>query len=84
MRIDKYLKLSRLIKRRTLAKKAADLDLVLVNELIKKPSYILKINDKIKLILGFKVVIVNVVSFNVKEEMYELVSEYKRGENEEV
>lgn len=84
MRLDKYLKLSRLIKRRTVAKKAADLELVFVNNTIRKPSYFLSINDEIKLVLGFKIVIVKVTSFNSKDEMYELVSEERRNKDEEI
>ncbi|MDR2867523.1 MAG: RNA-binding S4 domain-containing protein [Acholeplasmatales bacterium] len=75
MRLDKYLKLSRLIKRRTIAKKAADLSLVYVNDKIAKPSYFLKLEDQIRLVLGFKIITIRVQSFNIKEEMYELIAE---------
>ena len=38
MRLDKYLKVSRLIKRRTLAKEVAEADRILVNDKLAKPS----------------------------------------------
>ncbi len=45
MRLDKYLKVSRIIKRRTVAHDAADKDKVLVNDKIAKPSTDVKIGD---------------------------------------
>lgn len=50
MRIDKYLKVSRIIKRRTLAKEATSGERILVNDRQVKPSYIVKIGDIINLI----------------------------------
>ena len=47
MRLDKYLKISRLIKRRTLAKEASEGDRVLVNGLVAKPSKEVKVGDVI-------------------------------------
>ena len=44
MRLDKYLKVSRLIKRRTLAKEASESERILVNDKIAKPSKELKIS----------------------------------------
>jgi ribosomal 50S subunit-recycling heat shock protein len=78
MRLDKYLKLSKLIKRRVIAKKAADLDLVFVNDKQAKPSHTLFINDYLRLVLGFKIITVKITSFNIKEEMYVLISEEKK------
>jgi len=75
MRIDKYLKVSKLIKRRTLAKKATDLERVYINNTIVKPSKEVKHNDIIKLELGSKTIIVRVVSIDHKaKEMFELIS----------
>ena len=45
MRIDKYLKVSRIIKRRTLAKEATSADRILVNDKQVKPSYNVKTGD---------------------------------------
>ena len=47
MRLDKFLKVSRLIKRRTLAKEASEQERILVNDKIAKPSKELKIGDTI-------------------------------------
>ena len=84
MRLDKYLKVSRLIKRRTLAKEVATNERILVNGNLAKPSKELKVGDIITIEFGTKTVEVRVVSLEVsikKEDatdMYELVSETKK------
>ena len=81
MRIDKYLKVSRLIKRRTLAKEVAENERILVNGKIVKPSKELKIGDEITIEFGNKSVTVRVTSLeaSIKKadavNMYEFVSE---------
>lgn len=81
MRLDKFLKVSRLIKRRTLAKEASEQERILVNDKIAKPSKELKIGDIITIQFGRKEIQVKVVSLNpsIKKEdasnMYELISE---------
>ena len=50
MRLDKYLKVSRLIKRRELAKEFIEHEFVLVNNKIVKPSHEIKVGDKITII----------------------------------
>ena len=81
MRLDKYLKLSRLIKRRTLAKEVASNERILVNGNVAKPSKELKIGDIITIEFGNKVVNVKVTSLDliVKKEdatsMYEFLDE---------
>jgi len=62
MRIDKYLKVSRLIKRRTIANEACDAGRVSVNGRIVKSSYDVKIGDVIEIKLGERVTKVEVVS----------------------
>ncbi|MCH5159196.1 MAG: RNA-binding S4 domain-containing protein [Clostridiales bacterium] len=52
MRIDKFLKVSRLIKRRTVAQEACDAGKVFVNGRSVKPSYVLKVGDVVELKLG--------------------------------
>ncbi|MBR1753451.1 RNA-binding S4 domain-containing protein [bacterium] len=52
MRLDKFLKVSRLIKRRTVANEVSDKGKILVNGNIAKPSKILKIGDEIKIERG--------------------------------
>ena len=49
MRLDKYLKVSRLIKRRTLANEACDRGLVSVNGKVQRASYDVKIGDQLTL-----------------------------------
>ncbi len=49
MRLDKYLKVTRLIKRRSVAKELADNERILVNDRLAKPSTNLEINDIIKI-----------------------------------
>jgi ribosomal 50S subunit-recycling heat shock protein len=54
MRLDKYLKVSRLIKRRTVANEACDAGRVLVNGKVARASYDVKENDIIEIGLGAK------------------------------
>ncbi len=81
MRLDKYLKVSRLIKRRTLAKEVAENKRILVNGILAKPSKELKIGDEITIEFGNKDVTVRVISLEAttkKSEatnLYELVRE---------
>ena len=83
MRLDKYLKISRLIKRRTLAKDAADADRILVNNKTAKPSKEVNVGDLISVSFGKKTIVVKVTSLvqSTKKEdaslMYELISETK-------
>lgn len=52
MRIDKYLKLSRIIKRRTIAQEACDSGRVMVNDKIAKSSTDVKVGDRIEIRFG--------------------------------
>ena len=52
MRIDKYLKISRIIKRRTVANDACDTEKVTVNGRVVKASYEVKIGDEIEVHFG--------------------------------
>ncbi|MCI8841808.1 MULTISPECIES: RNA-binding S4 domain-containing protein [unclassified Oscillibacter] len=62
MRLDKYLKVSRLIKRRTVANEACDNGLVCVNGRPARASYEVKEGDQITLRLGAREVTVEVLS----------------------
>ena len=81
MRLDKYLKVSRLIKRRTVANEACDSSRITVNGKIAKASYDVKLGDEISLLFGTKVVTVKVLDIRdttKKTEsfgMYEIISE---------
>lgn len=80
MRLDKYLKVSRLIKRRTIANEACDAGRVLVNDKPAKASYNLKVGDIIELHFGTKTMQVKVLELKetVKKEeaesLYEICS----------
>ena len=69
MRLDKYLKVSRLIKRRTMANEACDSARVTVNGREAKASYQVKVGDVIEIAFGNRVLKVEVtdVSENAKK-----------------
>ena len=81
MRLDKYLKVSRLIKRRTVANDACDSERIFVNGKTAKASYAVKVNDVISITYGSKSISVRVL--DIKETtkksesvgMYEIISE---------
>ena len=54
MRLDKFLKISRIIKRRTVANEAAEVGRIIVNGKQAKPSYEVKVNDIIEIKFGDK------------------------------
>ena len=62
MRLDKYLKVSRLIKRRTVANEACDAGKVLVNAKPARASYDVKVGDEIEISLGARQLRVRVVA----------------------
>lgn len=78
MRLDKYLKVSRVIKRRTLANEVADAGRVLVNGKPAKASYTVKIGDIIEVTFGNRPVKIRVLSDveqkgkDVAREMFEV------------
>ena len=55
MRLDKFLKVSRVIKRRTVANEAADGGRVSVNGKVVKPSYDVKVGDIVEIKFGDKI-----------------------------
>ena len=75
MRLDKFLKVSRLIKRRTVANEACDAGRVLVNSKVAKASVNVKPGDIIEIMFGTKAVKVEVLQIadtTKKEEAKEL------------
>lgn len=80
MRLDKYLKVSRIIKRRTVANEACTDSLVSVNGKAVKPSYDVKVGDVIEVRYGSRTTVFRVVSVadTVRKaeasEMYEVIS----------
>ncbi len=85
MRLDKYLKVSRLIKRRTIAKEVSEAERVLVNGKPAKPSKEIKLDDIITIEFGTKSVTVKVKSLDPltsksdATSMYEFISEVKKS-----
>lgn len=81
MRIDKFLKISRIIKRRTVANEACDASHVSVNGRTVKASYDVKEGDIIEVMFGEKRVkikvldVKDVVRKNDASSLYEIVSE---------
>ena len=64
MRLDKYLKVSRIIKRRTVANEACDNGRISVNGRIVKASYEVKVGDKIEISMGTRTVAVEVLQIS--------------------
>ena len=83
MRLDKYLKVSRIIKRRPVAKEVADKGRIKVNGILAKSSADLKINDEIEIRFGNKNLLVRVLEMkdSTKKEdatkMYKIIKETK-------
>ena len=82
MRLDKFLKVSRLIKRRTVANEISDTGRVYVNGNISKPAKTLKVGDIIKIEYANKNVVVKIltiptgnVSIQQASELYEIIEE---------
>ena len=61
MRLDKYLKVSRLIKRRTVANEACDNGRISVNGRVVKASYDVKVGDRLESALGARTLAVEVL-----------------------
>ena len=70
MRLDKFLKVSRLIKRRTVANEACDNGRISVNGRVVKASYDVKVGDRIEISMGSRTVAVEVlqVAENVRKD----------------
>ena len=87
MRIDKYLKVSRLIKRRTVAKDVCVGEKISINGRTVKPSAEVKIGDRVTLELGNHVIEVQVlvtpnsVKANEAHTLYELIRDERKTES---
>lgn len=81
VRLDKYLKVSRIIKRRTVAKEVADKGRIKINGVLAKSSTDVKIGDEIDIRFGNKLLTVKVLDMkdSTKKEdatkMYDIISE---------
>ena len=80
MRIDKFLKVSRIIKRRTVANEACDGEHVVVNGKQVKASYNVKVGDEVEIIFGAKTLKFKVLDVrenvpkNEADSMYEVIN----------
>jgi len=88
MRLDKFLKVSRLIKRRTEAKKACLAKCIRINDRIAKAGDEVKIADEIEINLSNKILLVKVLEVPLKNILvkqavflYEVLKEIKKEEN---
>ncbi|WP_342513941.1 RNA-binding S4 domain-containing protein [Sporosarcina sp. FSL K6-1522] len=83
MRLDKFLKVSRLIKRRTLAKQVADQGRITINDKVAKASSVVKVGDELAIRFGQKIVTVKIdlLKESTKKEdatsMYTILKEEK-------
>jgi ribosomal 50S subunit-recycling heat shock protein len=83
MRLDKFLKISRLIKRRTLAKEVAEQGRITINDKVAKPSVKVKVGDVIAIRFGQKIVtarvelLKDIVRKDEAHTMYTVLSEEK-------
>ena len=80
MRLDKFLKVSRIIKRRTVANEAADGGRISVNGRVVKPSYEVKVGDIVEIKFGdktskFKIVAIPTVQGKNMPQMVEEVEQ---------
>lgn len=88
MRLDKFLKVSRLIKRRTLAKEVADKGRILINGQVAKAGSNVKVGDVLEIRFGQKLVTVEVQKLQEStrkedaDSMYTLVKEERVAEVE--
>jgi len=86
MRLDKFMKVSRLIKRRTLAKEVADKGRIWINGKVAKASSEVKEGDELKIQFGQKVVTVKIdkIQDTTKKEeassMYTVIKEEQLAE----
>lgn len=82
MRIDKFLKVSRLIKRRTVANEACDNDKIVVNGKQVKASYNVKLGDIIEITYGtrtLKIEVLDIKSHVLKEDAQNLYREIREN-----
>lgn len=78
MRLDKYLKVSRLIKRRTVANEACDNGLVTVNDKPARAFYEVKEGDRISLRFGARIITVEVLSVQETVRQSEAAALYRQ------
>ena len=89
MRLDKYLKVSRLIKRRTVANEACSMGRVTVNDKVAKPATDVKVGDIISVRMGAKrltaeiLLVKEVVRKEEADSMYRIIVDTINGDGED-
>lgn len=84
MRLDKFLKISRIIKRRSVAKEVADKGRIQINEKVAKSSSTVKVGDQLKIQFGNRLVIYEIRELHESTkkddaaQMYTLISDEKQ------
>lgn len=84
MRIDKYLKVARILKRRSVSKELAENDRIEINGRLAKPSSEVKVGDEIKITFGNRelgIKVLSIAEVKKKEEasdLYEIVYEKRK------
>ena len=84
MRIDKYLKVSRILKKRETGKQLAINDRLYINDKIAKASSEVKIDDVVKIEFGHREIVIRVLDVRMSAskqeafEMYEVIEERKK------
>ncbi|MCJ7843031.1 RNA-binding S4 domain-containing protein [Lederbergia sp. NSJ-179] len=84
MRLDKFLKVSRLIKRRTLAKEVADKGRILINGQQAKAGSNVKVGDELEIHFGQKLVTIEVTELQESTKKEDAASMYKTIKEEKV
>lgn len=77
MRIDKYLKVSRIIKRRTVAAEACDAQRVMINGKVAKPGADVKIGDIVEIVFGERTVKIEVLALTESTKKEDAANMYK-------
>ena len=89
MRLDKYLKVSRIIKRRTVANEACSMGRVTVNDKVAKPATEVKVGDIISVRMGAKrltaeiLLVKEVVRKEEADSMYRIIVDTINGDGED-
>jgi len=87
MRIDKYLKITRLVKRRSVGKELCDNKKIIVNDKFVKGSYEVKVDDVIQILFGSRKTTVKVTDVKevIRKEdvglLYDLIGVERQGDN---
>lgn len=90
MRLDKFLKISRIIKRRSVAKEVADKGRIQINGKLAKSSSDVKVGDQLKIQFGNKTMEVKVNELHEStkkkdaQKMYEIISEIRKQNTDEI